>query len=82
MKVFVDTDSDVRLSRRLNRDISQRGRDIKGVLEQYERHVKPAFDYYITPTMNNKRRLQDNSISSSCFRLMPTSLCQEAARTK
>jgi len=29
MKVFVDTDSDVRLSRRLSRDISQRGRDIK-----------------------------------------------------
>ena len=51
MKVFVDTDSDVRLSRRLNRDISQRGRDIIGVLAQYERHVKPAFDYYIAPTM-------------------------------
>ncbi len=51
MKVFVDTDSDIRLSRRLNRDISQRGRDIKGVLEQYDRHVKPAFDYYIAPTM-------------------------------
>lgn len=30
MKVFVDTDSDVRLARRLNRDITQRGRDIKG----------------------------------------------------
>ncbi len=47
----MDTDSDVRLSRRLQRDISQRGRDIKGVLEQYQRHVKPAFDYYIAPTM-------------------------------
>ena len=53
MKVFVDTDSDVRLSRRLNRDITQRGRDIKGVLEQYERHVKPAFDYYIAPSMQH-----------------------------
>ncbi len=49
--MFVETDSDIRLSRRLNRDISQRGRDIKSVLEQYERHVKPAFDYYIAPTM-------------------------------
>ena len=53
MKVFVDTDSDVRLSRRLNRDIGQRGRDIKGVLEQYERHVKPAFDFYIAPSMQH-----------------------------
>ncbi len=49
--MFVDTDSDVRLSRRLNRDITQRGRDMKSVLEQYERHVKPAFDYYIAPSM-------------------------------
>ena len=51
MKVFVDTDSDIRLSRRLNRDISQRGRNIKSVLQQYERHVKPAFDFYIAPSM-------------------------------
>lgn len=53
MKVFVDTDPDIRLSRRLRRDISQRGRDINGVLEQYNRHVKPAFDYYIAPSMTH-----------------------------
>jgi len=51
MKVFVDTDADIRLSRRLKRDITNRGRDIKDVLEQYNRHVKPAFDYYIAPSM-------------------------------
>jgi len=51
VKIFVETDSDVRLARRLRRDIGQRGRDIKGVLEQYGRHVKPAFDYYIAPSM-------------------------------
>ena len=34
MKVFVDTDSDIRLSRRLNRDIRHRGRDLASVLEQ------------------------------------------------
>lgn len=53
MKVFVDTDPDIRLSRRLKRDITQRGRDMKGVLEQYNRHVKPAFDYYIAPSMSH-----------------------------
>ena len=50
MKVFVDTDSDIRLSRRLQRDITERGRDLKGVLEQYERFVKPAFDSFIQPS--------------------------------
>ena len=51
MKVFVETDSDVRLARRLKRDISNRGRDIHGVMQQYENHVKPAYDRYIAPTM-------------------------------
>ena len=51
MKVFVDTDSDVRLARRLKRDITDRGRDIHGVLQQYENHVKPAYDRFIATTM-------------------------------
>ncbi|XP_039092901.1 uridine-cytidine kinase-like 1 isoform X1 [Hyaena hyaena] len=51
MKIFVDTDSDIRLVRRLRRDISERGRDIEGVIKQYNKFVKPAFDQYIQPTM-------------------------------
>ncbi|RZF39578.1 hypothetical protein LSTR_LSTR001099 [Laodelphax striatellus] len=51
MKVFVDTDADIRLARRLNRDICQRGRDLDGVLKQYLTFVKPAFQHYIAPTM-------------------------------
>ncbi|XP_042871751.1 uridine-cytidine kinase-like 1 isoform X2 [Penaeus japonicus] len=51
MKVFVDTDSDERLVRRLRRDIAERGRELDGVLKQYFKFVKPAFDYYIAPSM-------------------------------
>jgi uridine kinase len=51
MKIFVDTDADVRLARRLKRDICQRGRDLEGVLKQYCNLVKPAFIHYIAPTM-------------------------------
>ncbi|ETN62819.1 uridine cytidine kinase i [Anopheles darlingi] len=51
MKVFVDTDADVRLARRLRRDIQQRGRDLEGVLKQYVTLVKPAYSCYIEPTM-------------------------------
>ena len=42
MKVFVDNDSDIRLARRLRRDISERGRDLAGVLKQYDMFVKPV----------------------------------------
>lgn len=51
MKVFVDTDSDIRLVRRLKRDISERGRDLAGVIKQYNKFVKPAFEQYIEPTV-------------------------------
>ncbi|XP_053606995.1 uridine-cytidine kinase-like 1 isoform X2 [Plodia interpunctella] len=51
MKVFVDTDADIRLGRRLRRDIVQRGRDLEGVLKQYMSHVKPAYQSYIAPLM-------------------------------
>jgi uridine kinase len=50
MRIFVDTDADTRLARRIVRDIQQRGRDLHGVLSQYERFVKPSFDDYILPT--------------------------------
>ncbi|XP_054848797.1 uridine-cytidine kinase-like 1 [Eublepharis macularius] len=51
MKVFVDTDSDIRLVRRLKRDIMERGRDVVGVIKQYSKFVKPAFEQYIEPTV-------------------------------
>ncbi|KAM0935961.1 putative transferase [Dioscorea sansibarensis] len=50
MKIFVDTDADVRLARRIGRDTVDRGRDIKGVLDQYAKFVKPAFENFILPT--------------------------------
>lgn len=52
MKVFVDTDSDIRLARRLKRDILERNRDIVGVIKQYNKFVKPAMDEFIAPSMN------------------------------
>ncbi|GCC22601.1 hypothetical protein chiPu_0000989 [Chiloscyllium punctatum] len=51
MRIFVDTDSDIRLVRRLRRDIKERGRDIEGVIKLYNKFVKPSFERYIEPTM-------------------------------
>ncbi len=50
LRIFVDTDADVCLGRRLKRDIAERGRDVDGVLQQYMRYVKPSFDDFIFPT--------------------------------
>ncbi|KAG1706148.1 Uridine-cytidine kinase 2-B [Nymphon striatum] len=50
MKLFVDTDPDTRLSRRVLRDINERGRDLDHVLQQYIKLVKPAFEEFCLPT--------------------------------
>lgn len=53
LRIFVDTDDDVRLARRLRRDIAERGRELHGVMAQYTKFVKPAFDEFIRPSMRN-----------------------------
>ncbi|MBA0637625.1 hypothetical protein Godav_029970, partial [Gossypium davidsonii] len=50
MKIFVDTDADVRLAIRIRRDTVEKGRDIGVVLDQYSKFVKSAFDDFILPT--------------------------------
>lgn len=50
MKIFVDTDDDVRLARRIQRDVSMRGRNVDGVIQQYTQFVKPSFDRYVAPS--------------------------------
>jgi len=50
MKLFVDTDADTRLARRVLRDIEERGRELEHVLHQYTTLVKPAFEEFCIPT--------------------------------
>uniref|UniRef100_A0A8D2Q5L2 uridine/cytidine kinase n=1 Tax=Varanus komodoensis TaxID=61221 RepID=A0A8D2Q5L2_VARKO len=53
MKLFVDTDADTRLSRRVLRDISERGRDLEQILLQYIAFVKPAFEEFCLPVSSD-----------------------------
>ncbi|MBX6352266.1 MAG: uridine kinase [Thermoflavifilum sp.] len=50
IKVFVDTDPDVRLLRRLRRDLEERGRTVESVCDQYLRTVKPMHDAFVEPS--------------------------------
>ena len=50
MKIFVDADPDVRLARRIRRDMESRGRDLAGILQQYEQFVKPSTETFVVPT--------------------------------
>lgn len=50
IKVFVDTDDDIRFIRRLERDTQERGRSVESVINQYLATVKPMYNQFIEPT--------------------------------
>jgi uridine kinase len=50
IKIFVDTDADVRLCRRIKRDVNKRGRSLESVLQQYQETVKPMHEKYVEPS--------------------------------
>ena len=50
IKIFVDTDTDVRLCRRIKRDVNKRGRTLESVLTQYLTTVKPMHEMYVEPS--------------------------------
>ena len=50
LKIFVDTDDDVRLIRNIRRDVVERGRTVEMVLDRYEKVLKPMHEQFIEPT--------------------------------
>lgn len=50
IKVFVDTDADVRILRRIVRDVKERGRSLESVIEQYLTTVKPMHEQFVEPS--------------------------------
>ena len=51
IKVFVDTDADIRLLRRIRRDMEQRGRSFDEIRERYYKMVRPAYRDFVKPTI-------------------------------
>jgi len=50
LKVYIDTDADLRLIRRLRRDVAERGRTVESIVTQYLTTVRPAHDQFIEPS--------------------------------
>ena len=53
IKVFVDADADVRILRRIVRDVRDRGRSLESVVNQYLSTVKPMHEKYVEPSKRN-----------------------------
>lgn len=50
IRIFVDSDADIRLCRRIKRDVNKRGRTLESVLQQYQQTVKPMHEQYVEPS--------------------------------
>lgn len=50
IKIFVDTDADVRILRRIVRDVRDRGRDLESIVTQYLTTVKPMHEMFVEPS--------------------------------
>ena len=50
IRIYVDADADIRLCRRIKRDVNKRGRSLESVIEQYQTTVKPMHEKYVEPS--------------------------------
>jgi uridine kinase len=76
IKVFVDTDADIRFIRRLQRDITERGRTVESVIRQYTETVRPMHLEFVEPS----KRYADVIIPEGGFNL--TAIDMIVARVK
>ncbi len=53
IRIFVDTDADVRLARRVLRDVEERARSVRSVVDQWQETVKPMHEMYVEPSKKN-----------------------------
>ena len=70
IKVYVDTDDDIRLIRRIKRDVNERGRSLESILEQYENSVRPMQLQFVEPT----KRYADIIVPGGGFNLVAVDL--------
>lgn len=80
IKVYVEADADERILRRVLRDVEQRGRDLRGVINQYLNTVKPMHYLYVDPTRSKADIVINsgkNDVAYDLFRLKIETLLAE-----
>ena len=77
IKVFVDTDADVRILRRVHRDVIKRGRSVESVIDQYLNTVKPMHEAYVEPYKKLADVIIPEGAHNSVAREMVISLIKE-----
>ena len=76
LKIFIDVDKDIQLSRIINRDVFERGRDLMPIIEKYHKYIKPCYIKYILPT----RKFADIILQKVCEKTSAIEIVSEYLR--
>lgn len=77
LRLYVETDADVRILRRIRRDVLERGRDLEGVIDQYLSTVKPMHERFIEPTKGHADLIIPEGANSVAVNLIEEKLHAE-----
>ncbi|MUW15734.1 uridine kinase [Halorubrum sp. CBA1125] len=77
LRLFVETDADVRILRRIRRDVLERGRDLEGVIDQYLSTVKPMHEQFIEPSKKHADVIIPEGANSVAVNLLEEKLRAE-----
>lgn len=70
IKLYVETDADVRIIRRIRRDVLDRGRDLESVVSQYLATVKPMHEQFVEPTKKNADIIIPEGVNDTAVELL------------
>jgi uridine kinase len=79
LRLYVETDADVRILRRIDRDVIERGRELEGVMEQYLSTVKPMHEQFIEPTKKHADLIIPEGANSVAVSLLEEKVAAEVA---
>ena len=77
IKIYVDTDADIRFIRRLRRDITERGRSVESVIDQYLKTVRPMHLKFVEPS----KRYADVIIPDGGFNFVAIDMIADRIRS-
>lgn len=70
IKLYVETDADVRIIRRIRRDVIERGRDLEGVVSQYLSTVKPMHEQFVAPSKKTADLIIPEGVNDTAVALL------------
>lgn len=76
MRIYVETDADERILRRVRRDMVERGRDLDGIIDQYLATVKPMHNAFVEPTKAYADIIINGGMNDTAFDLVKNKIQQ------